>query len=267
MKRTYSAKNNTLFPLQGVSFGTTVFVFFILIFLLRIIAPNLFLHIFRPVFYVSGRISSVTQAFFTSIKNTDSLIKENERLSEENMFLTNQKQFLLKREKQVLSSQEQSDTALGMVVGVIARPPQSPYDTLLLGAGSKKGVFVGMTAFAFGTPIGTVSEVLDDFSRVSLLTSPGVVTDGWAGEDNVTISIRGTGGGTMEATVPSYAGISPDDVIFVSGPGMFPVGRVVRTEENTFFPGMTLRIMPIVNIFSVGWVELRAVFATTSSFL
>ena len=57
----------------------------------------------------------------------------------------------------------------GILAGVVARPPVSPYDTLVLAAGRVDGVEVGMEAFgAVGVPVGVVSSVLEDFSRVTL---------------------------------------------------------------------------------------------------
>ena len=57
----------------------------------------------------------------------------------------------------------------GIIAGIVARPPASPYDTLVLSAGSEEGVTLGMEAFgAGGVPLGVVSSVLANFSRVTL---------------------------------------------------------------------------------------------------
>ena len=55
--------------------------------------------------------------------------------------------------------------------------------------------------------------------------------------------------------------IAVGDTVFAPGPGMLSIGHVVRVESNPSSPGITLRIMPNVNLFSLGWVQLRDVGA------
>ncbi len=142
---------------------------------------------------------------------------------------------------------------------MVARPPESPYDTLVLATGSSGGVTRGMEVFGSGgVPIGIVSEVLTDFSRVTLFTAPGVVMNGWVGKANIALILIGTGGGTWQATVAKAAAVASGDAVFLPGPGARVAGSVVRIDSDPLSPADTLRIRPASNLFSLTQVLLRA---------
>src|SRR3989338_7976551 len=129
---------------------------------------------------------------------------------------------------------------------------------LVLAAGSNTGVVLGMGAFAAGgVPIGVVSEVTADFSRVTLFSSPSVRTSGWVGQADLPLTIIGEGAGAMSATIARGESVIEGDKVFASGPGMLPIGTVARIDSAPSTPSMTLRIMPAQNLFSIAWVMLR----------
>ena len=115
-----------------------------------------------------------------------------------------------------------------------------------------------MEAFATGgVPIGVVSSVFADFSQVTLFSAPSMVTHGWVGPSNVPLTIEGAGGGVMNASLARSAGISVGDIVFGPGPGALPIGSVTRIDIDPLAPGVTLHIIPALNLFSVTWVILR----------
>ena len=111
--------------------------------------------------------------------------------------------------------------------------------------------------------------MFSDFSRVTLFSAPGVITNGWVGAGNVPLIIKGAGAGVLNASVPRSAGIFVGDIVFVPGPGMLPVGVVMRADSDPASPSVTLRIMPTINLFSVAWVTMRdtgvKLFSATST--
>jgi cell shape-determining protein MreC len=252
MKRTYLAKHKTFFSPGNFSWGVCALAFSILIFVLRFFAPNLFWKAFTPVFRASDSFAVKSHSFVSSFGNAEMLSAKNEQLTEENVALANENQMLLQKEGSV------SEDTPGISADVVARPPESPYDSLVLAAGSDIGVTLGMEAFdENGVPIGIVSSVLADFSRVTLFSAPGTTTNGWIGNANIPITIFGAGGGAMNAAMSRSADIAVGDTIFVSGPGELPIGRIVRIDGSASSPSVTLRIMPDANLFSTVWVSLR----------
>ena len=229
----------------------------LLIALVRMVAPNLFWTACAPIFTVSDAVAASAHKFFTSFENAALLAARNENLTEENAALASENLALTKRLREFAVLAE-SSTSGGIVAGVIVRPPQSSYDTLMLAGGSRSGIMIGMEAFAGNsTPIGVVTAVFSEFSQVTLFSAPNIVTNGWVGSGNVPLTILGAGGGVLRASVPRSADIKEGDVVFAPGPGMLPIGSVVRADSEPRSPSVTLRISPAVNLFSVGWVELR----------
>jgi len=188
----------------------------------------------------------------SSFSDASALTAQNERLMQENAALVAENQALL--QKAVATR----DLPLGILAGVVARPPESPYDTLVLAAGTSAGVEPGQKAFgAGGVPLGIVSAVSDDFSRVTLFSAPDVVTSGWVGSASLPLSIKGAGAGVMGATASRSAAIAVGDTVFAPGPGQLPIGTVARIDSDPSSPVVTLRIKPALNLFSIAWVTLR----------
>jgi len=237
------------------SWGVFALGFALAILFVRLLAPNFFWRTFTPVFHASDALASESHFFLSGFGNTATLAVQRERLAQENVALTNENQALLQK----IADLKALSLSPGIPAGVVARPPESPYDTLVLAAGRNAGVALGMEAFGNGgVPIGTISSVLDDFSRVTLFSAPGVQTGGWVGHAALPLTIQGMGAGAMQATVSRSAPIAVGDTVFVPGPGMLPIGTVVRIDSDSSSPGVTVRIQSALNLFSIVWVTLRS---------
>ncbi|MFZ2500684.1 MAG: rod shape-determining protein MreC [Minisyncoccia bacterium] len=262
MKKTFLARRNALLLNRGVSWGVYALAFPLLALLVRVLAPNFFWYVFTPVFRISDTITSESHSFFTGFSDAEKVALENEKLTAKNIALASENQALQRKIENVSAllgvSDPQKDIS-GILAGVVARPPMSPYDTLTIAAGEAQGVLLGMEAFGDGgVPIGIVSAVLHDFSRVTLFSAPGAVTGGWVGKRNVPLTITGAGAGVLQSSVERSANVVVGDIVFVPGPGQLPIGSVVRVDTSPLSPGVILRIMPASNPFSIAWVTLRA---------
>lgn len=274
MKKTFLVKRNALLTSRNVSWGVCAFAVSLVVLLIRFAAPNLFWQVLAPAFRASDAFTTESHAFLNNFSNAASLAERNEKLTSENFALASDNRALLQKVANLssLSGSSVTKNDTGISAGVVARPPESPYDTLLLAAGERNGVLAGMEAFGNGgVPIGIVSSVWSDFSRITLFSSAGSVTSGWVGYANVPITITGAGAGAMNASASRSAGVVVGDVVFVPGPGMLPIGSIVRIDSDPLSPGVTLRIRPAVNPFSIAWVELRStgvvamMFATSTT--
>ncbi|MGD0328134.1 MAG: rod shape-determining protein MreC [Minisyncoccia bacterium] len=276
MKRTFLVKRNALFSSTGVSWGALALACALIVLLVRLLAPNFFWYAVAPVFKSANAFATTGHSFFTSFSNVSVLASRNEQLVNENAALANENQTLSQKVADIsalFSSQStKGNTPLGILAGVVARPPESPYDTLVLAAGKNAGVVAGMEVFGSGgVPLGIVSSVLADFSRATLFSAPGASTAGWIGTNNMPLTISGGGAGAMNATAARSANIKVGDTVFVPGPGMLPIGTVTRIESDPSSPSVTLRIQPMLNPFSIAWVTVRdtgsALLFATSTFL
>lgn len=262
MKRTFLAKRNALLSSRSISWGICALLLVSFLLLIRLLAPNVFLQMVTPFLKASDAFTEKSKTFFTSFGDTARLAAANERLVTENTALGIENQALVQKVTNLgalLGTPTMQKEIPGILIGVVARPPVSPYDSLVLGEGSKSGVMVGMEAFGEGNvPIGIVSSVLADFSHVTLFSSPGVTTSGWVGQKSIPLSLMGTGGGTFEASVARAAGVEVGDVVSVPGPGERPLGKVIRIDSDPLSPGVILRIQPATNLFGISWVVVRA---------
>jgi cell shape-determining protein MreC len=260
MKKTFLARRNALLSSANISWGVFALAFAALLLLVRLLAPNLFWQAFTPVFHSADALAAQSHAFFSSFGDTAILALRNEQLTDENTALANENQALLERVAgfEMLKGSVSKKASESIIAGVLARPPVSPYDTLVLAAGAKEGVTVGQEAFGpGGVPIGFVSSVLPDFSRVTLFSAPNMMLQGWIGRENILVTLFGSGAGTMRASLARSAGATEGDTVFTSGPGMLPIGRIVRIDSDPSSPAVTLQIQAAFNLFSVAWVELR----------
>ena len=258
MKKTFLAKRNSLLSSADISWGVLALAVALFILLMRLLAPNFFWHAFTPVFRSADALSMKSNSFIQSFNDTATLAKKNEQLVNENASLSSENQALSKKIADISGLSNTQATPNGILAGVVARPPESPYDTLVLATGSGSGVAVRQEAFgAGGVPIGVVSSVTADFSRITLFSSPGTNTTGWIGHSNIPVTLFGAGAGAMTATIARSAGIVVGDIVYLPGPGLLPIGAVTRVDSNPSSPSVILQIQPAINPFSVSWVLLR----------
>ncbi|MCR4334078.1 MAG: hypothetical protein NUV60_03670 [Patescibacteria group bacterium] len=261
MKKTFLAKRNAILSSANLSWGTLALIFAVCVLCLRLLAPNLLLQLFAPAFGASNVIAAQSHSFFSSFSDAAALAARNDQLVSENAVLTNENIALEQRITDVIAlagSANIQKSATGILAGVVIRPPESPYDMIIVTAGERVGVTPGLEAFGGGgVPIGQVTSVTADFSRVTLFSTPGMVTRGWVGRMSVPIDIYGAGAGAFSASLSRSANVVVGDNVYVPGPGMLPIGSVVRIDGDPSATNVTLRIAPRTNPFSLTWIELR----------
>jgi cell shape-determining protein MreC len=257
MKKTFLVRRNALLSSTNISWGTIALIAAIFFLLGRFFAPNIFWYAFTPAFRISDALAQKSHSFFSSFRDAAALASANEQLVRGNALLTLQNESLRQKIESITGL---ADETWGITAGVIARPPESPYDTLVLAAGSEEGVAPGQEAFGEGNiPLGVVSSVHSHFSRVTLFSAPGTSLLGWVGHERLPLVLKGTGAGSLSASVPRSAGVIVGDIVSVPGPGALAIGTVTRIDSDPSSPSVTLRILPSLNLFSITWVMVRDV--------
>ncbi len=90
-----------------------------------------------------------------------------------------------------------------ILAGVIARPPYTPYDTIVLDRGSDDGVAVHAPVYyGAGMALGYVRAVTAHSALVTLFSSPGVETTVYVYGAQVFTTAYGEGGGIVRISVP-----------------------------------------------------------------
>ncbi len=260
MKRTYLAKRNAILSRENLSWGSGALAFALIMLVLRLVAPDAFVASVTPAIRLSQAMTAGSRTFFSSFADVAALSAKNENLMIQNVAFANENQMLMQKVADLTALfREVGASAESIVAGVTLRPPESPYDTFLVNVGSNSGVTLGMGAFGpGGVPLGSVTEVAEKSARITLFSAPGMHTGGWVGTAKIPLALTGHGGGVLDAVVSRSAPIVVGDIVYVPGPGALPIGSVMRIDSDPTSPSVTLRIKNALNLFSVMWVELRA---------
>ena len=195
--------------------------------------------IFRPFLSAGGSVGGKVSSWGGYFQFKKSLQNENEdlklKLSEMEAQIANWS--ILSDEniklKEILGRSENRKLVLA---AILAKPDRSPYDTLIIDAGSaseladrSEKVGTGNIVYAFGDiPIGKIAEVYANSSKVVLFSNPGEKTEILISGKDIFMPIVGRGGGNFEMTLPR-------DFVLEKGtevqlPGLVP--HVLATVET-----------------------------------
>jgi cell shape-determining protein MreC len=263
MKRQFSPRRNTN-PFRAASWPLGVTVAIVVLFtIVRLIFPGTFVSLVSPLWRGGASLDAGVGSVFSGFTSKEKLATQNAALSAQIAMLMNQNAVLTARAQdltKLLGSAQPGVTSTPgdqILAGVLASPPVSAYDTLVLGAGSSEGVVKGaMVTGTDGIPLGTIQSVTAHNSIVSLLSTSGLSTSGWVGESRTPLVLMGAGAGTFTASVPKDLAPTTGEIVYVPGPGAIPIGTVKSVDADPSSPSVALQITPRVNIFSLTWVTI-----------
>jgi len=250
------ARRNALLP-RGVRLLPAALIgIAVLIFLIRALLPNVFITLAAPFWRLSSLGAAAAYDASSALKNPAELSRELEAVRADNAALAADNE-TLKGQVEDLQKLLGSRTAppKGILASVLARPPESAYDTLIVDQGSSAGVLPGaLVSGPGGAPLGRVATATGSSARIALFSASGVKTDAWAGDSRTPITLTGAGGGTFSATAPKDAKIAVGDPVFAVGAAA--IATVTRIDTDATSPTATLRIQAIVNPFTLLWVSI-----------
>ncbi len=235
------SRRNRLSPGAGITIALVAVVALLILFL-RFVFPGALPALFSPLLSLGTGISERG----TSVNET--LALQNEELVHENE--------ALKARLRDVGADEALPSEVGILAGVMARPPLTPYDSYLLSRGTEAGIKTGAIVFALGVPVGVIAESGSGYSRALLYSSSGQETGGWLGEAREPVTLRGRGAGTFSAEVPRELAVTEGDTVYMPGPGAIPAGTVRSIERHAASPSALLHIEPLVNPFTITYVRV-----------
>ncbi len=144
---------------------------------------------------------------------------------------------LLAEERDALKHQLALTTDAVVATGVVvARPPKTHYDTLLVVLPAGHQVLPGDRALFEEVVLGVVDEVSARSARVTLFSSGGTTVDARVGTPQGIVVLSGVGGGAFVFDVTQTISVSPGDrVVSAEGSGrtLAIVARVVAKPDST----------------------------------
>ncbi|MEK7539603.1 MAG: rod shape-determining protein MreC [Patescibacteria group bacterium] len=219
--------------------------------------------IFRPVLVAGNYISEKLGKAGSYFVSKNFLYQENKRLqsqlNNDRVWMSNYNSLLADNTnlKEILG---RKDKKIPMVLSaILAKPNQSPYDTLIIDAGLKESLKVGDRVFALGTvPIGRVSNIYPNSSKVILFSNNGEKTQVVVGDKNVFMEVIGRGGGNFEIILPRDFTLAKGDQAVL--PGIVPyvlgiVETIISDPRNSFIKAL---LVSPVNIQELKFVEVES---------
>ncbi len=254
------AKRSRNFAFAGI--GGVAFVF-----LLHIAFPSLFGSILSPLASLAWKSES---SFFGGIGRMASLVRSKHSLLVENESLRME---VASRDSRALlldGLQRENEELKGLLgrrgsgrdvlALVLARPPLSFYDTLVVDAGSSDGIAVGDKVYAEGTVlVGDISEVFGTTARVSLFSTPGRVLPIVFGSSTVQAQATGRGGGNFEARLPVSLEVKEGDTITLPHIRSHVFGIVEEVMVDSTDSLQTVLFKAPVNMHELRFVEVETV--------
>ncbi|MES2014286.1 MAG: rod shape-determining protein MreC [Patescibacteria group bacterium] len=114
----------------------------------------------------------------------------------------------------------------GVTGRVVARPPQTSYDTLLIDIGKDTGIHENELAVYEGMALGRVVAVSDHTATVALFSTSGIERDVIVGDPRAVAVAKGQGGGAFELSLPQSVKVVRGDIVRFQGTESLMLGVV-----------------------------------------
>ncbi len=236
----------------------------VFLFVFHLFFPNFLFGAFYPV----GSFFWKTRDFFSNIiSHPIGLISSKKKLVEEKDNLERRVSELeaeilslrsLNREElflnEILSKKAQENS---LISRVLAKPPQSPFDILVIESGSDEGVFSGAHIWDKGILVGWVSEVGRGTSKAELFSSANRETVAEVLRNGLSFTLKGRGGGNFEVSVPAGTDVVVGDIFVLPSSPSQILAKVESIEQRETDSFKKLFLSSPVNIFSLQWVEVE----------
>lgn len=254
LAKTYRKRRLTFF------FIVLFIVFFILLqngFLKKI--HPFFTHIITPIWQAENFTKDFLSLTFSSKKD---LYKQNILLKEE----------IEKKDLELLITKtiEEENLKLKEILGrtpsekkvvlsaILAKPNQTPYDTLIIDRGSKDGVSPDDLVFIKGDVlIGEIESVDLNSSRVLMYSTPGNILQVVYGNTGIYFNAKGLGNGSFEVDVTRDIEVYIGDMFFYPGLDNTLIGTVKKIDFDPRDSFKKVLMKSPVNIQEERWVEVR----------
>jgi len=150
---------------------------------------------------------------------------------------------------------ERSTTRPKNVGVVVARPIQTPYDTITVRLDSIHSVSEGDIAYAFGDiAIGRAVETTNSTVKIQLYTTPGISTIALIEGQQLFVDLQGRGGGTFIGQIPREILVREGDVLLMPSLGNSLIGVVDFISFDPRDPFQTLFVRSPINYHQIKYV-------------
>ena len=142
-----------------------------------------------------------------------------------------------------------------VVASVLTRPPQTPYDVIVIDAGLNESITIGSeVSLPEGPILGVVSEVFSKSAKVKLFSASGEETNAVLERNNVPVILIGIGGGNFRLALPRDIAIEKGDRILSSDIASRPLATVADVSVRPTDSFKEVLAKSPTNIFALRFV-------------
>lgn len=238
-----------------------IIIILVLIVLLLLTTPlrNTLFYIAKPIWKIE---SSIANSNFGEYFKSKQVLIDERRQVEEKLFLAGHllaENEILRVENETLKDLlgRKELKAKTVLATVLAKPPRTPYDSLIIDIGENHNLKVGAKVIADANIyLGEVSEVYPTTAKVTLYSSPDFKLPVVLGASSVSVEAVGIGGGNFNIFLPREIEVKEGDVIIIPSitPNIFGIVEKVNFKDKDSF--QTVLFKSPVNISELSWVEV-----------
>ncbi len=212
-KENYLHKSSTSRFVTPIVFGVCALT---LLFFGRSIVATISGYLLSPLYSVQQYIQSSSATIPVFIRSRNELEQEIRSLHQE---IESQRGMqtsfeLLIAENTELRNLLHASNSPSILAGVVARPPYTPYDSVVIDQGSVDGIVEEAPVFyGTGLALGYIQKVLPHHALVTLFSSPGIETTVYVFGPNIFATAYGDGGGVMHLSIPQGIEINVGDMV------------------------------------------------------
>ena len=213
-----------------------------------------------PIWKAENVVTNIFRQGVANWRSRQTLIDENMLLKEQLTSLELQSTALnlaRDREESLLALLGRKADAQGVIAGVLTRPPQSPYDLIVIDAGSDEMISPGsIVTLPEGPLLGVVSELLSSSAKVRLFSTAGEKTEAILERHSVPVILEGNGGGNFRIVLPRDTEVEVGDRIISPNLSyrLLAVVGEVKVEATDSFKEVLARSP--ANVFTLRWVSV-----------
>lgn len=213
----------------------------------------------EPFLKVGASVNNVGAAAVGIFSSKSSIEAENLQLKDQLAQVQvekDQNKLLLQENLQLKELLGRHSNNSSILATILAKPPISLYDTVVIDVGSGDGVVVGDTALALGlVPIGKITTVYLHTSIVALYSSSGQKIDVLIGK-NIQTSATAQSGGNFLIELPKGTEIAKGDVVSAPGINAKIFGHVESIEIDENDPFIYVRFSLPVNMSELHFLQI-----------
>jgi len=166
-------------------------------------------------------------------------------------------ELILKENKNLKILMGRNEEEIGLLSTVLARPNQTPYDTMIIDVGRNKGVEVGDEVLVFNQiAIGTIKEVYEHTAKVVMFSAPGEKINVFIGLDDIPAEATGRGAGNFEISLPKQVEVFEGDIVTAPRLNIKAFGTIDHIELSPGGSFQKILIKLPININDIRWVKI-----------